>query len=70
VVPGQLQSGHHHDGPELADRTYIEPVPGVGWPMIERSAPRHCCRQWADKPPQCGDGLQRDGVLDRYGVNS
>ncbi len=37
--------------PEMAHRTYIEPVtPEIVAKIIERERPRPCCRPWAGRP--------------------
>jgi len=50
--PGQLQSGHHHDGPATADRTYIEPLDAeVLEAIIEKERLTRCCRRSAGRRP-------------------
>ena len=56
--------------PEMADRTYIEPLtPEFVAKIIERERPDACCPRWAARPAlNLAVALAEDGTLERYGV--
>ena len=68
---GQLEPGHDHDRPRVADRTYVEPLDAE---VVEAIIEQRAARRAAADPrrpdrAQPGDGARRaTGVLERYGV--
>ncbi len=55
--------------PEMADATYIEPIHWeVVRKIIEKSARTRCCQPWGQTALNCALELERQGVLEEFGV--
>ena len=58
-----------HDRPEIADKTYIEPLTlKTLTAIIEKNALMPCCRLSAAKRDNLSVELYENGVLDKFGV--
>ncbi len=54
---------------EMADATYIEPIHWeVVRKIIEKSARTRCCQPWKQTALNCALELERQGVLEEFGV--
>lgn len=55
--------------PEMADATYIEPIHWeVVRKIIEKERPTRCCQPWGQTALNCALELERQGVLEEFGV--